>query len=507
MATIASVKIHPAIGIARIGNSPDGFFIGPEVPGVFKRPSGGYKDSSGRIKRQAARFRVFGYDSKGKVVREITSTEAAIKWTVHLANRKAAWRRFEGLKRKAPFRNAGIVSRDRLVIDPGERVLSGANQRGLFDTGSFLRVKVPLGEMRTDNVGRLLVLGGFGNSASPSKAKLPEFANNDGWYDDISDGPVQATVVLKGIEQSFTAVGSWVICPPPDFAPAITNVITLYDTLYQVAVDKGWKKPSKRPSFSNDVYPILSRALSMKWVNQLKKMDDADMPSTAPMAAHGHEDAMWRKIIPPPGSHATRSFIFGKLRDPKLAHNVESEDDSDMPMLWSDYYADGKSQPLTRVQYEIMKRWKNGDFISDWNSRSTPSGISPKGLDRSALEACVGAAFYPGIEASWMLRDVFAFVEPFRLDQSKLKPGDVTKQMALPWQADFTDCAQDQEGDQNLAWWPGQRPDDVYPEAGGGQVPWTRDLVNSKEDMIKNWYRLGFVVKRGSKYVETERQG
>src|ERR1043166_2775461 len=277
MATIASVKIHPAIGIARIGNSPDGFFIGPEVPGVFKRPSGGYKDSSGRIKRQAARFRVFGYDSKGKVVREITSPEAAIKCTVHLANRKAAWRRFEGLKRKAPFRNAGIVSRDRLVIDPGERVLSGANQRGLFDTGSFLRVKVPLGEMRTDNVGRLLVLGGFGNSASPSKAKLPEFANNDGWYDDISDGPVQATVVLKGIEQSFTAVGSWVICPPPDFAPAITNVITLYDTLYQVAVDKGWKKPSKRPSFSNDVYPILSRALSMKWVNQLKKMDDADM--------------------------------------------------------------------------------------------------------------------------------------------------------------------------------------------------------------------------------------
>ena len=29
MATI--YKIHPAIGVARVGNSPDAFFIGPET--------------------------------------------------------------------------------------------------------------------------------------------------------------------------------------------------------------------------------------------------------------------------------------------------------------------------------------------------------------------------------------------------------------------------------------------------------------------------------------------
>jgi len=28
MATIETIKIHPAIGIARLGNSPTGFFIG-----------------------------------------------------------------------------------------------------------------------------------------------------------------------------------------------------------------------------------------------------------------------------------------------------------------------------------------------------------------------------------------------------------------------------------------------------------------------------------------------
>ena len=57
MASIASIKIHPAIGIARVGNSSTEFFVGPEHPGVHSQPQGGYRDTQGRIKRQAARFR------------------------------------------------------------------------------------------------------------------------------------------------------------------------------------------------------------------------------------------------------------------------------------------------------------------------------------------------------------------------------------------------------------------------------------------------------------------
>jgi hypothetical protein len=149
-----------------------------------------------------------------------------------------------------------------------------------------------------------------------------------------------------------------------------------------------------------------------------------------------------------------------------------------------------------------MKKWKDGDFIDDWSGAPVPSRLlTPGGLDRAALESCVGGAFYPGIEASWLLRDVYPFSEPFRLDPTSLQAGDVTKQMALPWQADFMDCAQ--EGD--LAWWPAQRPDDVFPESGGPQVPWTRGIVNSMSDMVQKWHRLGFVVKNGAKYVETER--
>ena len=79
MATIETIKIHPAIGIARLGNSATGFFIGPECPGLDTRPKGGYKDPQGRVKRQAARFRVFGYDKKGKLVRESAFPEVGRK--------------------------------------------------------------------------------------------------------------------------------------------------------------------------------------------------------------------------------------------------------------------------------------------------------------------------------------------------------------------------------------------------------------------------------------------
>ena len=69
-------RIHPAIGIARLGNSPDRFYIAPDAGGQLPiqcDDNGNpvvdadgaevgvtdFKDPSGRILRQAARFRVF----------------------------------------------------------------------------------------------------------------------------------------------------------------------------------------------------------------------------------------------------------------------------------------------------------------------------------------------------------------------------------------------------------------------------------------------------------------
>src|SRR5690349_4597899 len=90
-------RIHPSVGIARLGDSPDAYFIGPEAPGV-PAPKGTQRDALGFIKRQGARFRVYEttLDERGRTVavRELNSNDAEIRWSVHLVNRKAAGLRF-----------------------------------------------------------------------------------------------------------------------------------------------------------------------------------------------------------------------------------------------------------------------------------------------------------------------------------------------------------------------------------------------------------------------------
>src|SRR5258708_11878625 len=103
MATITTIKIHPAIGVARLGNSPE-VFIGPELPGGHTPPppDGNYKDVQCRMKKQAARFRLFGYDAGGVLVQEITAADATITWTAHLANTKAPGGLFHGASTPNP---------------------------------------------------------------------------------------------------------------------------------------------------------------------------------------------------------------------------------------------------------------------------------------------------------------------------------------------------------------------------------------------------------------------
>ena len=128
---IVRAAIHPAIGVARVGDSPEEFFIGPEVP--LPVMLGESRDPAGALKRQAARFRVFGYDNLGKVVAELTANCADINWSVHLANKKAAWYQFQiGLYiPEAPsanpsrLRNEKVTDRGSLAIDPGPRGITG----------------------------------------------------------------------------------------------------------------------------------------------------------------------------------------------------------------------------------------------------------------------------------------------------------------------------------------------------------------------------------------------
>jgi len=180
-----------------------------------------------------------------------------------------------------------------------------------------------------------------------------------------------------------------------------------------------------------------------------------------------------------------------------------------MPYVWSDLYLEFPvNGTVTPYQYCVLESWAAGNFVDDWDGKppALSFDVTPSGLDRAALEACVGAAFFPGIEVSWKIRDVFRYVEPFRLDPESLSPGDVSQQMSLPWQTDFVDCAYEDP----YVWWPAQRPIDVRRVGKVGYSVWALPFPSGEEDMgaeemVKDFYRLGHVLRSTDGFLEVGR--
>lgn len=469
-------KIHPALGVARVGDSPDAFFIGPETPGAVgvEIGAGGAEipvakhRSAGKIKRQGARFRVFEYDknpASGALTlqREITANDAQIEWKVELVNRKAAFNRNipAGIDPDvAPQpRNTDLVgaARNGLIIrDPRNRTIAGKNQSGvLVDQGTFLGTPVFLGELRTDGSGRLVVLGGHGVSASPAGNPIVSFANNDRWYDDVADGPVTATVTFTGQAARPVDAPAWVTVAPPDYAPGIGGIITLYEVATQAAIEAGFFTADSKPSFRRHILPVIERAANLRFVNQFTLWNSvprnvADLARTDASAA------------------ALRQKVFDML----VTNIADSLNDAVIPDFVNTYF----------------EQYRTGNFLSDLTV-PLPATTAPDDLDRAALEACVGLNFFPGIEASQNLRHKAIYSEKYRINHgaAEMFPGFLTEIMAVPWQADFLKC----QGQ----WWPSQRPDFVMTDPAnipGSRTTWAQGIV-THQDMIDKFGSLPFV--------------
>ncbi len=490
---VVSAKIHPAIGIARVGDSETEYFVGPEVTGALPLPAAAYRDRAGALKRQAARFRIFGYNQHGEAVAELTPKDAAITWTVELANKKAAWYRFiaamdlpDAAGMKVPLRNASVTGAERasLIIRPGPRSIGGLATEGpayRFDGGKFQSESVELGELRTDGEGRLLVLGGHGRSGSPGHVSIynpadpGSFGNADGWFDDTSDGPVSATVELGG--RPIPVTGAWVVVGPPNYAPAILSWRTLDDLLTELFVGAGAIKAPPHVSFRDDIYPSLLRLSGLQWVNQA---------FSAIFGFGGPFDftnpGLVRKLaeVPDPATNADpwralRQEVFNAFRPPDTS--------VDEPRLWPWIYGDAifsfdehhrqNNLALTPERSQLIERWAKGDFVNDWRAAdgaatidAVPEFARPAMLDKAALQFCAADAFHPGCELSWPMRALSLYAEPFRIRQRERGrgepdygplltkdivddpagplwaqgPGDLTRWMAVPWQADTAGC-------------------------------------------------------------------
>jgi len=535
-------RIHPAIGIARVGGSEKGYFIGPEVPSYDGAPPpeyGGWKDKDGQILRQVARFRIYAYDNNGNVLGELNPGESVdVTWRVHVANRKAEWfdfdeamdiPAFDGSQGTPPMqsgqRNATVDERSTLINDPGPREISGKNTQGpqyAFTGGKVFGIEVPLGEVRTDDAGRLLFFGAHGHSASSTGEPAGTFANNDGWYDDISDGPVEATVTIDG--SAVSVEHAWVVVAPPDYAPGVIAVVTMYDVIAEASSHVDPSIKPRVPSFTRHVAPIFIRLAQNQWVNGgFGKL----FGFGAPLALD--------RMLPTLGDNSDfarplRQQLFAKFRHPDYA---TMEPDAIPPV-----YGDSMNLPatdprqwyaVTRWQYDILRAWAAGNFTADWTGAAAPKTLEeypvaeqPWALDSSALENTIGGPFHPGCEMTWPMRQPILYEAALRL---KLRrgpepdygpylntricldpggpldgsgPGDVSKWMAVPWQTDTSSCLYAYVGWQDgvflPTFWPVRVPNNVltdeqYDIVNDTDKPYHERYEAFKFDNRKYWLR------------------
>lgn len=578
-----TLQIHPAIGLARVGDSTTSYYVGPTIAnGLPTEPSGGpvtdFRDDTGALRRQAARFGVWTPGDDGVPIRLSIGTAVGgrtvtdITWTVHVANKKASFYVFQelvgeqGYPPGTPLRNAAVTdpaARQALVIDPGPRTVSSSAPQASFSADptitypqSFPPPLQPqsittLGELVREASGDLLVLGGYGRSGTTGPVQLSGYANNDGWFDDTSDGPVSATVTWSD-GTTEDAVTAWVLCTPPAFAPQLPNQVTLADVLEDLFVrtSPGYRpdlyadgsfNADYAPSFPDEIRPILDRALPLSFVATLaigEAQGDQVNTYTSQVQQAPHDFSRLRAA-----SVSQAAFVLSILRppdQPNLPFQPQTVTPA-MPFQCGDNPVTNttvsKFLTITPTQFFFIQQWAAG------KATDAPARVAP-GLDAAVLANAVGGPFCPGIEATWVMRNPALYAAPWRVlvqpsptgtsfhptvgDGSQ--PGDLTQRMAIPWQADFQQCStqsvsvadtgtnvgadgEPAEPTFTTLWWPAQAPSAIYRAAGREQPAlWARDDVGrplSALDMTTAWAQLGFVLNQGSAtkpdFVEAQR--
>ena len=520
---MAKYEIHPKLGVARLGNSPDEFYLAPDKIGGLpimcdrwgnaKTEEQGtpvttdqFKDSIGRVKRQAAKFKIFE-NIEGEKVEINVSREDVVKidWTVHLANKKPIWYTFSELlgdlefgeensykNQHVPLNNAKVKDHDKrqkLIIDPGPRSISSEQRGEIVEMSrynkpddykhfSFPPVSAggsqidKLGDIRVDDDGNLVAMGGLGNVTG--SAQIDSFRGAGGYWDDIADGYVVATLHIKvgASIETFEAAPAWLLVGSPKYAPELVNITNLHDTMFNTALrhldankaiyEKGLYGMEKfldvinnarneeglepldyvplqgynvdyTVSYTDDIKPIIDRIKGYKWVADIPYLSTFANPDFD-MGDNSEENARnrWRyfnyfRVPLPPEDYTDRMNTRKKyLKDggaqvdnKPLIKNGPSQLFAEngvplMPLNSGDNSVTNqgpiyKFETLSATQYFYMYQWAIGNF--DRGSIREKSEVDR--LDEAGPGNCVGAPFSPGIETTWIMRNAPIYHKPF----------------------------------------------------------------------------------------------
>jgi len=553
----------------------------------------------------------------GKVIKDI-------RWSVHLANKKNNWYKItnaageeEGVKSYEPVDGKYIyppirdpdvggsndlnneTRRTQLVIDAGPRVICSSNTSCTVipfsrqSTSEYIDaegkpclapnypVSYPddhltmnnlygpidtLGELQVEeNTGRLIVTGGYGRASANlhnnKEPSLDDAIDNNYWFDDTSDGPVNAVVVFAD-DSTSTVVGGWVVTTDPGYAPQTRNVVSTWDDIFNAWVQKLdlvpeiYKDGKFNPDYANtswesDVLSVFHAAFLQRWNTNLP---DAGI--------NGHNHMIQMRYSKNPSEKIPNFKAL--IRDP----NNPDEGDSGvkMPLALGDAMKSFLS--LSETQYFQLMQWYDGKSVE----AATKMGHGEK-LDKAVLENCLGGRYSPGIDLTFIVRDENLYKQtwkgingPFRineqsldynnavltkpflgvgyipLQQAMVEPGDLCKFMSQPWHTDYNSCAvhnpdPNPKSNNTLYWsWPAQRPVQVHPKflctynsssktwqlgdqlfsvRGDGEgagnlchtdLPQNVGKYQEYIDFVKNWHKVGFIIQ-GVQVPDADRPG
>ena len=283
-----------------------------------------------------------------------------------------------------------------------------------------------LGEMTVEaGTGRLIVAGGYGRASGieDSQGQPPSLngaIDNDGWFDDTSDGPVTA-VMLFDDGSCQGAVHGWVVCTDPGYAPQTRNVNSVWDDVYNTWVERLNLVPAMYDNgyqddypaaFNGDVLPTFHAAFLQRW--------NTNLPSKG---INGHNFVANTK--PGDDPKAKIPSLKQLIRDP---NNTDEDDEGvKMPMALGD--AMRSFLALSPTQYFLLNQWYDGKSVTD-----APDLGDGEKLDIVVLENLLGGRYSPGIDLTFIVRDVNLYLQdwqgatgPFRVNRQPLDYGNACK--------------------------------------------------------------------------------
>lgn len=487
-------KIYPSLGCARVGNGPakkEHVIFTPEVPWENQdKVSLDYLMPDGAIKKQAQRFRIYECDANGVPTKQIEIGKDGVqkvKWHADVANKKAFWYDFNNAldlsvlksngnispevakNRLAPsqtakLRNPNVLGemREQLVIAPGKKTVSKesttADLSSSFPSPQKTKYKglvmnliqhlaiepdqVKLGSLEYDDDGTLIFYPGDGISEALKASSLnDDFADNSNWHDDICDGKISATVTVKvdgldvDIELNAAENSAWIATAPPDYAPQIEPLSTMYDMVNGASYSTADVDAIEDTTFS-EIFPIIQRLYRMQWVNQ---GDFLEYSLKAELEKIDFQLLMDNNQDKGSEAYKTRKQIFDKFRNPNFKEEenriIPSNDQTSLlvpnkgPVPQMPYYPnDGVDYPgspmqwfaIPPVMFKRFKLWSEGLFSADaevqklknveevsqyYYTQGFAKANNPALLSsRAVVDTLYGGGFHPGVELTWPLR-------------------------------------------------------------------------------------------------------